>query len=283
MKLDLHCHSTCSDGVLSPQELYNQAVLLGLDYLSITDHDSLDSMEMVQQTGRTKFLPGVELSVVSKSSGRKHHLLGFFPRPSAQLAAFQVRLQELRKERIERAKAIVNLLNYHHDLALDFVQFAAFAHINLKNNTAESTIGRPHLADFLVSKGVVESRKQAFSLYLGDGSPSYLPSPVYYLEDAIHEVKGAGGYSFIAHIMLFGAVNLDDEIASAFAHGLDGLEVYHASNEGFFKDLAARTKYQSLGSDYHNHESKWELGCERGNSHMSEEAKSLLAQLFNLQ
>ena len=79
MLFDLHSHSTCSDGVLAPQELMEKADALGLDYLAITDHDSLDALDHAHSTQRTTYIPGVELSVRSKLTGCKFHLLGLFP------------------------------------------------------------------------------------------------------------------------------------------------------------------------------------------------------------
>jgi predicted metal-dependent phosphoesterase TrpH len=260
VRIDLHTHSRASDGTDTPAGLVRAAAKARLDVLAITDHDTSDgwaeAAEAAAGTGIT-LVPGMEIS--TRHGGRAVHLLAFLPDPTYPPLAAQ--LQRVLSGRESRVPAMIDKLNrLGIDVTAEDVRRAA---------DGSAATGRPHVADALVTLGVVADRTQAFAEYLGWGKPAHVDRYAVPLEEAIRAVAGAGGVSVIAHPWGRGGLGRPDEstLAALQAIGLAGIEVDHQDH-----DAAARQELRaiarSLGlvatgsSDYHgdgklNHE----LGC----------------------
>jgi len=216
-KADLHTHTTHSDGALSPYELITKAKNAGLSIISITDHDSVSALEDAVVFGKqsgVEIIAGMELS--TSFNDQEIHILGYFVDYHSKtlldaLAVFRAR----RRKRAERIVDKLNRMNI--PLKLESV---------LANVTGDS-IGRPHIANALVSGGHAESYHQAFSKYIGDGKPAYEKKEEYSIEDTVRLIAEAGGLSFLAHP---GRSMNETLLFQLIKAGLDGIEVIHPSH-----------------------------------------------------
>ena len=261
MRIDLHTHSTISDGTDSPTRLVMRAATSGLDVIALTDHDTFDGLEEAQAAGLrfgVRRLPGLEMTC--HVGGRDVHLLGYGPRPDDP--ALGRKLQITRDSRVGRLDAICQKL----------------AEVGMSVTTADvhraagsaSSLGRPHVADAMVAKGYVEDRDEAFRDWLADGKPAYVPRHSVALEEGIDLIHDAGGVAVLAHPWGRGAqqVLTPQMIASLSAyHQLDGIEVEHQDHDQAARrmlfDLGGRLGLVRTGaSDYHGSGKKdHELGC----------------------
>ncbi len=253
MLIDLHTHTNLSDGQDSPEELILQARGAGLSVIAITDHDTVlgwqrlhNQRDRDSSTGVT-IVPGAEISCRTPS-GMSVHMLGYLFDPGSSALAEMMSLT--RDDRIPRMQKIIGLLNGAGiDISFDDV---------VAHSGSAATVGRPHLADALVARGVVGTRNEAFAHYLHNDSPFYVghfaPSP----EEAISAIKTAGGVSVLAHGLAGsrGATYSLDEIESLARHGLDGVEVDHRDHDerarASLRELAdAHGLFATGSSDYH--------------------------------
>lgn len=248
MNIDLHIHSTYSDGSMSPTEVVRTAHRLGLAAISLTDHDTIDGVEEALMVGAdlgVEVVPGLELSVTCDEISV--HLLGyFFDRADIRLLEELGRLQEGRKT---RNTAILARLN---DLGI------AITETELAITSGHGQSGRPHIASLLVQKGVVGSMDEAFCRYLARGGKAYQPRYVLKAEEAINIIKDAGGLSVLAHPQQLekAGKNLSAVIERLRGFGLDGVEAYYPTHsQSFRKRLLAIARRLGLlvsgGSDYH--------------------------------
>jgi predicted metal-dependent phosphoesterase TrpH len=248
VRIDLHTHSTASDGTQSPAGLVSAAAEAGLDVLALTDHDTTrgwDEAAVVAQHHGVALVRGIELSCLDH--GISIHLLGYLLDPAAPDLLEE--LDRSRASRKTRAQRIVELLS--RDLPLDWEDV-------LEQIGPGATIGRPHIADALVAKGIVASRDVAFADYLYGGSPYNVP---HYASDPVRAVRlvaEAGGVAVMAHPFASqrGRV-VDDSVIEAMAEaGMAGLEVHHRDHDRdelrHGLDLAASLGLFVTGSsDYH--------------------------------
>jgi predicted metal-dependent phosphoesterase TrpH len=248
VRIDLHTHSTASDGTQSPAEVVSSAADAGLDVLALTDHDTTagwdEAADAAKQIG-IALVRGMEISCQHENISI--HLLCYLQDPAAPGLLKEV--NRSRESRETRAQRIVDLLACDLPLHWDDV---------LEQTTPGATIGRPHIADALVAKGIVPSRDVAFADYLYAGSPyyasHYAPDPV----RAVRLVREAGGVAVMAHPFASqrGRVVEDAVIEAMAAAGLAGLEVHHRDHDGaeirHGLDLAASLGLMVTGSsDYH--------------------------------
>lgn len=239
---DLHLHTTCSDGRLTPSELVRRAHERKLRHIAITDHDTVAGIEEAQRVGRevgVEVHAGVELSVTC--DGQEIHLLGYFF--DSTHPAITNAIERMRRGRIERAREIGRRLE-----ALD-VPIDVEAVIERE---AES-VGRPHLAEEMAEVGHVRSPREAFTEYLHDEGPACAPKPSFPVRDAIAALHEAGGISSLAHPGNWASRELVEAVVEA---GVDAIEVVHPSHPRhlvtYYRELAER--YDLLctgGSDYH--------------------------------
>jgi predicted metal-dependent phosphoesterase TrpH len=247
--IDLHSHTTCSDGTDSPLALVKKAAASGITLLGITDHDSTAGwVEAINALhGDLQLALGAEVSCLT-TDGISVHMLGLLfdgeDKPLQQL------LSDSRDTRIPRMKKMIeNLQGAGYEISLDDVQAA----------TPEgATVGRPHLADALVAKKIVKSRDEAFTDLLHNDSPFYVshfaPTP----EAAIQAIRSAGGVAVIAHPFASRrGQSLDVKaFAPLVAAGLNGIEVFHrdqsAEERAQLLSIASELELVVTGSsDYH--------------------------------
>ena len=260
MRIDLHTHSRASDGTDTPAELVQAAVRAGLDVLAITDHDTADGWDeaavAAAEAGLT-LVPGMEIS--TRHRGRGVHLLAYLPDPTyPPLAA------ELRKVLNGRASRVPTMVARLNELGIDIG-----ADDVRRASAGAVASGRPHIADALVTLGVVRDRTEAFDRYLGWGRPAHVDRYAAPLEDVIRAVAGAGGVSVIAHPWGRSGLGRPDEstLAELRAAGLAGVEVDHQDHDAAARDRL-RAMARNLGlvatgsSDYHGAgKTDHDLGC----------------------
>ena len=241
--IDLHLHSCCSDGLLSPTEVTLKAKEVGLKAIGIVDHDTIEGIPEAIQTGKTcgiEVVPGVELS--SKYRNKDIHILGYYLNPEHE--SLLDYLKKFRDERYRRAvKMVKNLNRLGLKLSMDDVESKAHG----------DSLGRPHLAEVLMERGYVETFQEAFHKYIGYGSSAYEEKYRILPEEAIRLISEANGLSFLAHP---GYSLQDSDIAYFIKSGLDGIEVLHPNlNENRTQHLQEIAKMNHLlmsgGSDCH--------------------------------
>ncbi|WP_216214275.1 PHP domain-containing protein [Amycolatopsis aidingensis] len=253
MRIDLHTHSTASDGTDSPAELVAAAARAGLDVVALTDHDTTAGWQPAMDAlppGLT-LVPGAELSCVSEDEhGRRVsvHLLAYLFDPAAP--AVVAEQQRLRVERRGRLRAMAVRMA-ENGLPVDPDEILGLL-------PPDSPAGRPHLAQALVRAGVVGSVDEAFAGYLGNGRGYYLPREDTPVEQAIDMIAEAGGVTVLAHPFASsrGPTVTPEVIAALAAHGLSGLEVDHPNHDEPTRErlrgLAAELGLLRTGSsDYH--------------------------------
>ena len=246
--VDLHTHSTRSDGTTTPAQTVALAVEAGLSGLALTDHDTLDGWEEAAEACRgagLRFVPGVELS--TELDERSVHLLGYFVDPGHQPLVDEC--DRLRNERDRRAQAMIERLA----LMGAFITFEA---VVAKANGAP--IGRPHIAAALVDAGVVADIDAAFDGFIEDGGPAYVPKHALTPADGVRLIREAGGVAVLAHPGLSTRdapvdLALLDELTAA---GLGGVEAEHVAHDEptqmFWRDAAEkRNLYVTGASDFH--------------------------------
>ena len=242
--IDLHSHSTASDGQYPAEEVADRAAAAGVGVWALTDHDSIAQLAPARAAAEARglrFVPGIELSVHLER--REVHLLGHFVDPeSAALQSFEDLLAE--KRRVRMGEMIHKLAEL--GVALTPEQIEKFS--------GGKTLGRPHVARAMVEKGVVGSVKEAFDRFLGEGRPAYVGRYRLTVQDGIALVRGASGTATIAHPGVSKIERADVERMKAW--GLDGIETYHPDHVP-----SQREKYQRIareldlvctaGSDFH--------------------------------
>ena len=243
MRIDLHTHTTASDGLLSPEALVQAVQAAHLDVFSITDHDTLDALTEAETQARgcgLRLIPGIELSAMWRQV--ELHLLGYFFDPAdSRLLRF---LRERRNARRLRLAAMLSRLQ-----ALGIVILAD----DVLALARDGNVGRPHLARVLVERGFVGSLDEAFLKYLGEGKPAYVPRHDLTIAEAIQVIHEAGGVTSLAHP---GLHNHDDAFPDLVEAGLDAVEVYHVAHSPgqarHYRRLSQRWGLLvSGGSDFH--------------------------------
>ncbi len=252
MFTDLHTHTYFSDGSLSPAELIALAIKHQVGFLGITDHDTIDAVDEAGQAAENTNLtivPGVELSIDYPLEGTAHlHLLGLFIDTGNPLLL--TKMDWLRQGRLNRAEEIVN-------------KIAAMGHPvswpELEQKGHRGSLGRPHIAQLMVEKGIISNIYQAFNHWLNRGGPAYVPKTKMKIDEAIEVIHQAGGLAILAHPFTLGFIQYDRlgrEILKLKELGLDGLEVYYPSHTRYFRKFLlefARREHLCVsgGSDFH--------------------------------
>ena len=247
--IDLHTHTTASDGTDSPFALVNKALSSGITTLGITDHDTTSGWAEAINAARKpiSLVLGAEISTLTLD-GISVHMLGLlFDGENEQMQAM---LSEARDTRIPRMRKMIELL--HAD------GYAITMEDVIKATPAGATLGRPHLADALVSNGVVKSRDEAFENLLHNESKYYVTHAAPTPESAIQTIAAAGGVSIIAHPMASrrGAVISTSIFSALVEAGLNGIEVDHrdqtAAERVELREVAHELDLVVTGaSDYH--------------------------------
>ncbi|NDJ18130.1 PHP domain-containing protein [Myxacorys almedinensis] len=238
--LELHCHTTFSDGTLTPTELVDAAVNAGVKALAITDHDTVSGWDEALNAAPAalEIVPGLELSTVYNE--RSLHILGFYPDRERLILPLAERLEGRKR----RAQTIVKKLA---DLGYP---------LELSEMGEGMAAGRPHIASLMVKAGYVESAREAFDRFLADDKPAFVQYEKFGTADGIELLRSCGAVSVWAHPYLFRGGVVETMLPELVEAGLMGIEVYHPSHTLYqvdkLKNLCA--KYNLLmtgGSDYH--------------------------------
>ena len=261
--VDLHLHTTASDGVLSPAEVVRYAKSKGLQAIAITDHDTVEGCEEALSEGEKigfEVIPGIEIS--AEYSPGSMHILGFFLDIHHPL--LNERLEYLQKARAERNPKMVAKLN---QLGINIT------YEEVLRASGGGQVGRPHFANVLMEKRVVKSFQEAFDRFLKKGAPAYVDKFRFTSKEALHFIHEARGVAVLAHPNTLGvsrSSELEKVIVQLVDEGLRGIEVYypeHSSAEvAQYKSLADRFNLLSTGgTDYHGMEkSELDIGVGRG-------------------
>ena len=240
--VDLHTHSTASDGARAPRDVVRAARELNLSAIALTDHDTVDGLADAADEGRiqgVRVVPGIELSAVEGDS--ETHVLGLHLQ---QMGRLDTQLRSLRAMRLTRAERIVARLN---ELGVRVTLE------DVLTQSAGGAVGRPHIARALVNDGWATDIRDAFDRYLGNGRAAFVPKDRLSIDDAIAMIHEAGGLAILAHP---GQSGTRKRIEALVGLGLDGVEVRHPShNAEDIARLSALVEHFSLmpsgGSDWH--------------------------------
>ena len=243
--VDLHLHTTCSDGRLTPSELIRLAGSQGLKVVSVTDHDSTEGLaeafEAAQEFPQMRIIPGIELS--TDIPGDEIHMLGYFI--NYDDAQFQDILMRFRRGRVERARLMVEKLD-SLGIHLDWERVQEIA--------GDGAVGRPHIALAMVEMDYCSEPQYAFPEYLGRDGLAYVERPKMMPAEAVEMILGVGGVPVMAHPAY--TSDMRARIAELVPAGLLGMEVYYSRySPELVQELAQLAEQHGLipcgGSDYH--------------------------------
>jgi len=276
--VDLHTHSTHSDGTYSPEELINLAKKIGLKGLALTDHDTIsglkEAFEYANQVN-LPFLCGIEISIKYEKNGH-FHLLGYFLSPEIpELDSVLQKLKEARKNR--NKKLIEKLQNIGIDITYEELL-----------NLGKGEIGRPHIANLLVKKKVVKNVQEAFEKYLKKGAIAYVPKALLTPEEGIAIITKAKGIPVLAHpvSLSLSEEELFDYLKYLKDLGLKGVEAYYSEHTreftNFLLDCAKKLNLcVTGGSDFHGeNKPDIKLGTGFGNLRVPEECFTNLVNML---
>lgn len=251
--VDLHCHTTASDGTLTPSQLVARALEFGLKTIAVTDHDTTDGVAEALTAGAAvgiEVLPGIEIN--TDVPGGEIHVLGYFI--DVTDAPFQAELRRLRAGRERRGEEITRRLS-----ALG----VPITWQRVQEIAGDAPIGRPHIARALLEAGHVNSMNEAFTLYIGRDGPAYVERMRFTPVEAVQTIKRVGGLPVLAHPIIarftgdpIVEVNLEQTLPEMVAAGLVGLECYYPNyTQGQVQQLLAAAQRYGLvttgGTDFH--------------------------------
>ena len=276
--IDLHVHTTASDGTMSPKQIVSYAKQKGLIAIGITDHDTISGIEEAQKEGKLlgiEVIPGIEIS--TEFNGEMH-LLGYYIKETFQLIK---KLNGIRDKREIRNVKIISKLNERGiDVSLEEV----------KEIAKGESIGRPHIAMVLMQKGYVDSVRTAFDKYLGKGKIAYVDREKVSPEEGIKIILEAGGLPVLAHpkyLNLSGA-ELDILLVKLKEYGLVGIEAYYSMNTknetGIYLRVAIKHGLAVTGgTDFHgNNKPEIDIGTGKGNMKLKYDIVNNLLKKFTL-
>ncbi|MDD3593979.1 MAG: PHP domain-containing protein [Candidatus Gastranaerophilales bacterium] len=249
MKVDLHVHSTYSDGAYTPRQVIDTAVSVGLNAISITDHDNILAYEISKSYIREKgydleIIPGVEINTLY--NGEEIHILGYFM--DFENKNFQKMIKIQQQARVKQTQRIVELLNKKANIPVTMNQISNYV-------APGGSIGRPHIAKAIVVAGGAQNVIEAYAKYINDNSPVYIRRETVTPHEAVEIIYEAGGIPIVAH-----PCDIDkpkELVEDLMNYGLRGLEAYHR------KHTPAMVEYYSSmaenyglivtgGSDFHS-------------------------------
>jgi predicted metal-dependent phosphoesterase TrpH len=238
--LELHCHTTRSDGTLTPTQLVEAAIAAGVKALAITDHDTLAGWDEAYQAAgdRLEIIPGLELSTVHRE--RSLHILGYYPDRQRLEPPLQGRI----RGRKQRAQAMADKL-----AALGYP-------IELPDMLGDMAPGRPHIANALVQAGYISHPQEAFIRWIGEGGVAYVEYDKFSAADGIQLLRDCGAVPVWAHPYLFRGGTVETVLPELVVAGLMGIEVYHPHHSpSDVRKLETYCQHYGLlmtgGSDYH--------------------------------
>lgn len=244
IRADFHSHTTASDGKLAAKALIKLAKEEGLNFLSITDHDTTASIDTAMSEAKNlgiKFIPGIELSTIH--NGESIHVLGYFRDDSYRNMDFQKFLKEMQEFRIYRAKKFVDNLDKFFNIKLDYEEVA-------KN--AKGVIARPHIARAIIDKGYDYSWDYIFDKIIGKNSPAYVHNKKISVEEGIALLKDLNAVVVLAHPKLIKKTPVEEFMKLNF-HGIEAIYYLNSEEEEerFIKLADTHNKVITCGSDFH--------------------------------
>src|SRR5690606_14048820 len=216
--IDMHVHTTASDGQYKPEQIVAMAAKLGLGGVAVTDHDTIAGIAEARAAAikhNIRFLPGIEISTVA--DGHDIHVLGYFTRNDDE--KWQQRLGKLGATREARNELLINKLN---ELGISVTLDEVVA-----VSGDQGSIGRPHVAEVLIAKGIVETKQQAFDEYLGEGGKAFVQPRRIHPTEAFQWIRDAGGVCVLAHPGIYHNETLVEQLLAAKP---DGVEVMHSDH-----------------------------------------------------
>lgn len=268
--IDLHVHSTCSDGTFTPSELVHEAMQHSIRAFALTDHDCIDGIKEAKEEAlrlnspsAPEVIAGIELSC--ELNGREIHMVGLYINPKDK--ALSDKLNAFRASRTDRNRLMVEKLQKEAHLAIDYD--------SLIKEFPDAVITRAHIARYLVNHGLAKDMNAVFSKYIGDDCPHYVDRPKITPQEGISLIHHAGGLAILAHPVLYhmNAGRLDALVQTLVEEShLDGIEAiystYQLGDEQNIKKLAQ--KYHLLisgGSDFHGSNKPY-ISMGNGTRHM---------------
>jgi 3',5'-nucleoside bisphosphate phosphatase len=251
LTLDLHLHSTVSDGRLSPSELVRYAHAQGVTVMALTDHDNTDGVAEAQLTGDElglKVVPGIELS--TDVPGASIHVLGLFL--DHQQPAFQQTVRQFREARLTRAQQMVDRLG---ELGAPISLSRVF------EIAGEGSVGRPHVAMALMQAGHVQSIEEAFERFIGRNGPAYFEGFRLEPVEAVALIHSAGGFAAWAHPNELEGKDWREYLPVLLSARVDGLEAYYSKDyppevpAALLEACAEHDLVPTVGSDFHGFKS----------------------------
>ncbi|HIJ79980.1 MAG: PHP domain-containing protein [Desulfobulbaceae bacterium] len=273
--IDLHTHSTCSDGTLSPTALVNHAADRKLTAIALTDHDTVSGVSEALAQGRIRgieVVPGIEVS--SNYSDTSLHILGYgIDHQDHNFVKFVIDLQQARHTRN------LGILDRLQQMGIPIEQEEL-------DHLAGDQVGRPHFAELLVKKGVVNTFQDAFTGYLKRGCPAFVEHARPQASEVIAQISSAGGLAMLAHPVCIDPsfASIPSLVGNLKQHGLDGLEAYYPShsnkNTKALKQLADDHNLLVCGgTDFHgNNRSSTPLGGNKKTIRISSEILEKIKQ-----
>lgn len=250
-KADLHCHTTCSDGSKTPEQIVALAKEIGLSGLAITDHDTIDAYQTAIRAARLKnlsLISGVEISSTYKNINVDILAYSF--------ALENSKIQEFcERHRLSRKERNISILKLLSDNKM-YITEEEIPRLSLPST------GRPHMAKILLKKGYVSSYQEAFDLYLAEGKKCYVPGESFTIEETIETIHASNGFAVIAHPYIIKNPSIIPEL---FQHPFDGVECFyglHKPNEEWIKIAEKKNWLITGGSDFHGDaKPQISLGC----------------------
>ena len=249
--IDLHLHTSYSDGKVAPEPLLKKIRKSRLAAFSITDHDTIEGLRVTQELldeECPELVNGIELSTEFK--GNDLHILGYLFDPDNQ--PLNDLCRKLQKRRNNRAKEMVKkLAELGLEISFESVMEAA----------GEGSVGRPHVADALYKHRLTSTYLEAFQKYIATDGPAYVPKTKISPKEAIEIIHGAGGLAILAHPMIDNAIHHIDKLVEI---GIDGMEMYHCTASRKARQMIKREAEKfglvlSGGSDYHGRDSRHDV------------------------
>lgn len=244
MKIELHCHTTASDGRLSPDDLMDLVIDERLDLLAVTDHDTTASLPRIRErtaAAGIRFIPGIELTTIRNEESI--HILGYFTDTSYEDPELIDYLRNLFEHRNDRVMKMIELLRIHFEIHLDYESLRA---------RAGGVLTRVHVAKAIQRQYPGYTVNDIFDRFISKDSPAYVPNRYLSVEDGLALLKKYGAVSVLAHPVIYTKNTLEDLLT----YGFDGLECYYPQNHAGLTEKSLRLARENgllitAGSDYH--------------------------------